>query len=281
MRGPNYSGMAGASQEALYASIDLELSWSESELPQAARTKHVHGLHPYLGKFVPQLVEVFLRPLLPAGRPCLRPVRGLRDDAGRGERVRRGHRRLRHLRLQLPARAGQDCALLAGRARARAARSARRSSAVAPLDAGRERVAPALVRTAGSRRAAGLPPCRVPPRFALRRRRAHRPLPRRALGSADDAFRPRLPATTGLRAIPLPQAQARVPSRRGGVEVPRPLLGGHGRSPAVIRVGAERARGRGRPRRCTVGAARPRDRRDHFAPVPRLDRLPRAASLRL
>jgi DNA methylase len=52
--------MAGASQEALYASIDLELSWSEDELPQAQRTKHVHGLHPYLGKFVPQLVEVFL-----------------------------------------------------------------------------------------------------------------------------------------------------------------------------------------------------------------------------
>jgi DNA methylase len=52
--------VAGASQEALYASIDLELSWSEDELPQAERTKHVHGLHPYLGKFVPQLVEVFL-----------------------------------------------------------------------------------------------------------------------------------------------------------------------------------------------------------------------------
>jgi hypothetical protein len=52
--------MAGASQEALYASIDLELSWSEEQLPQARRTKHVHGLHPYLGKFVPQLVEVFL-----------------------------------------------------------------------------------------------------------------------------------------------------------------------------------------------------------------------------
>ena len=24
------------------------------------RTKHVHRLHPYLGKFIPQLVEVFL-----------------------------------------------------------------------------------------------------------------------------------------------------------------------------------------------------------------------------
>lgn len=47
-------------QEALYAAIDLDLSWSEAELPQVARTKHVHGLHPYLGKFIPQLVETFL-----------------------------------------------------------------------------------------------------------------------------------------------------------------------------------------------------------------------------
>ena len=52
--------MSGRTQEALYAEIDLELSWSEDELPQVERTKHVHSLHPYLGKFVPQLVEVFL-----------------------------------------------------------------------------------------------------------------------------------------------------------------------------------------------------------------------------
>jgi hypothetical protein len=52
--------MAGRTQEALYAEIDLELSWSEDELPQVERTKHVHRLHPYLGKFIPQLVEVFL-----------------------------------------------------------------------------------------------------------------------------------------------------------------------------------------------------------------------------
>jgi DNA methylase len=62
-------GVGGATQEALYASIDLELSWSEDQLPQAERTKHVHGLHPYLGKFVPQLVEVFLhRYFHPASR---------------------------------------------------------------------------------------------------------------------------------------------------------------------------------------------------------------------
>jgi DNA modification methylase len=53
--------VVGRTQEALYAEIDLELSWSEHELPQYERTKHVHSLHPYLGKFIPQLVDVFLR----------------------------------------------------------------------------------------------------------------------------------------------------------------------------------------------------------------------------
>ena len=54
------SRIAGRTQEVLYSEIDLELSWSEAELPQSERTKHVHGLHPSLGKFVPQLVEIFL-----------------------------------------------------------------------------------------------------------------------------------------------------------------------------------------------------------------------------
>jgi len=39
----------------------LNLNWSEKELPQKVRTRHVHGLHPYLGKYIPQLVEIFLR----------------------------------------------------------------------------------------------------------------------------------------------------------------------------------------------------------------------------
>jgi DNA modification methylase len=61
------TAVAGRSQEALYANIDLELSWSEKALPQFERTKHVHSLHPYLGKFVPQLVEVFLDRYFTAG----------------------------------------------------------------------------------------------------------------------------------------------------------------------------------------------------------------------
>ncbi|MEO5575084.1 MAG: DNA methyltransferase [Gaiellaceae bacterium] len=68
--------MAGRTQEALYAGIDLELSWSEDALPQVQRTKHVHGLHPYLGKFIPQLVEVFLQRYLVPGSCIYDPFAG-------------------------------------------------------------------------------------------------------------------------------------------------------------------------------------------------------------
>lgn len=63
-------------QAALYAEIDLELSWSESALPQSARTKHVHGLHPYLGKFPPQLAEALIDRHCPAGGLVLDPFCG-------------------------------------------------------------------------------------------------------------------------------------------------------------------------------------------------------------
>jgi hypothetical protein len=63
-----------ATQEDVYAGLgapglDRELSWAEHELKERERTKHVHRLHPYLGKFVPQLVEVCLqRHVAPGGR---------------------------------------------------------------------------------------------------------------------------------------------------------------------------------------------------------------------
>ena len=63
-------------QEALYAEIDLELSWSESDLPQSERTKHVHGLHPYLGKFPPQLAEALIGRHCPEGGLVLDPFCG-------------------------------------------------------------------------------------------------------------------------------------------------------------------------------------------------------------
>jgi hypothetical protein len=68
--------MPGRTQQALYDEIDLELSWSEDDLPQVERTKHVHRLHPYLGKFIPQLVEAFLRRYFSPGMRVFDPFVG-------------------------------------------------------------------------------------------------------------------------------------------------------------------------------------------------------------
>jgi hypothetical protein len=55
-------------QTQLYGEIDLALVVG-ADLPERERTKHVHRLHPYLGKFVPQLVEALLdRYVRPGGR---------------------------------------------------------------------------------------------------------------------------------------------------------------------------------------------------------------------
>ena len=65
-----------ATQEALYGRLDMALSWSEQELPERERTKHVHRLHPYLGKFVPQLVEALLDRYVAPGGNVLDPFAG-------------------------------------------------------------------------------------------------------------------------------------------------------------------------------------------------------------
>ena len=65
-------------QAALYGGLsdELHLSWSEQELPERERTKHVHRLHPYLGKFVPQLVEALLGRYVAVGGRVLDPFAG-------------------------------------------------------------------------------------------------------------------------------------------------------------------------------------------------------------
>src|SRR5688500_5452333 len=77
-RAPRVQRERVATQEALYRSldVDLELSWSERELPERERTKHVHRLHPYLGKFIPQLVEIFLERYVRHGGRVLDPFAG-------------------------------------------------------------------------------------------------------------------------------------------------------------------------------------------------------------
>src|SRR6266516_1177823 len=54
----------------------LNLNLRESDLPERVRTKHVHRLHPYLGKFIPQLVEIFLRKYFKKGNTVLDPFVG-------------------------------------------------------------------------------------------------------------------------------------------------------------------------------------------------------------
>lgn len=58
------------------AKLVRELSWSEKELPQRERTKHVHSLHQYVGKFVPQLVDYFLKRDLKKSRLICDPFMG-------------------------------------------------------------------------------------------------------------------------------------------------------------------------------------------------------------
>jgi hypothetical protein len=65
-----------ATQVSLYGRLDHALSWSEAELPERERTKHVHRLHPYLGKFVPQLVEALLDRYVTPGGHVLDPFAG-------------------------------------------------------------------------------------------------------------------------------------------------------------------------------------------------------------
>jgi len=65
-----------ATQEQLYAGLDADLSWSERELPERERTKHVHRLHPYLGKYIPQLVQELFRRHVPARGRVLDPFAG-------------------------------------------------------------------------------------------------------------------------------------------------------------------------------------------------------------
>jgi len=63
-------------QDELYATLDLDLSWSEAALPERERTRHVHRLHPYHGKFIPQLVEVLLDRYVAVGGHVLDPFGG-------------------------------------------------------------------------------------------------------------------------------------------------------------------------------------------------------------
>lgn len=57
-----YDSYLGKREAAWKGQLGADLNWSLSfdQLKEADTTKHVHRLHPYKGKFIPQLVEYFL-----------------------------------------------------------------------------------------------------------------------------------------------------------------------------------------------------------------------------
>ncbi|WP_293444852.1 DNA methyltransferase [Persephonella sp.] len=61
-------------KEKLGKEINWELSFDW--IPERERTKHVHRLHPYKGKFIPQLVEYFLKRYFKEGDIVLDPFVG-------------------------------------------------------------------------------------------------------------------------------------------------------------------------------------------------------------
>ena len=225
-------------QAALYDDLaaDLHLSWSETELPERERTKHVHRLHPYLGKFVPQLVEALLARYVRPGGRVLDPFAGSGttlvqclesgyDAVGVDVaafncllmRVKTSEYDPFRLETEL-----RDALARQGRSRAR------------PTQYVRDWFAP--------RSAAELLHFRsLLDGLRARRRPARRPRASSPLRAAHDPLRPRLPASTAARAVLVPQAPTDLHSRAGGREVPQAVPARHPRTTRGVPARADSA----------------------------------------
>ena len=74
---PNAS--CGTSETEVYIEKNIKKLGNDltfSNVKESERTKHVHRLHPYLGKFIPQLVEVFLKKYFKKGDTIVDPFSG-------------------------------------------------------------------------------------------------------------------------------------------------------------------------------------------------------------
>ena len=275
--------MAGRTQEALYAEIDLELSWSEDELPQVERTKHVHGLHPYLGKFIPQLVEVFLRRHFPPGQCVYDPFVGsgttlVEANVFGADAVGCDISAFNCLLTQR-----EDRAYSLGKLELGAARRARERRAGGSAR-GRQRERRGSSSGTRRRRCASCSPTARPSRRLMTRRvgGARHPLPRGSVGSADDALRSRLPrGADDRRRTGATSTSGRAgPSRRRG-SFSRRYTTRHGPPHPRVRRRADGASVDVLHDDARTVASRAARRGHHVTAVPRPDRLPRAAPLRL
>ena len=264
----------GGDAGGLYGELDLALSWSERELPERERTKHVHRLHPYLGKFVPQLVEALLQRYVRLGGRVLDPRR-LRDDVVQAlesgyDAVGVDIAAFNALLISVKTRE-HDLELLA-------ADVGELPQAASANPASGQRLRRRVVRAAGRRRAASLP--LADPGVRELRRPSRRPRPCRPLGAADDALRPRLPARRSRASTGATSTVARAARSRAPASSSRHHR--HGGADHRVRVGARR----GDARRSSSTATRVSwARRPHdgviVAALPGPDRLPRAAPVRL
>ena len=275
-----YAPMA-ATQEALYGRLDIALSWSEQQLPERERTKHVHRLHPYLGKFVPQLVEMLLdRYVAPAGN-VLDPF------AGSGTTL------VQALESGRDASgvdvAGFNCLLMRVKTRRHNLETIRRdllwahgeAAAFEPRPATRGGVSVRPGPGTGLRAAAELlafPGARGERRVG--RRAPRRPRACRALGPADDPLRPRLPSGPQLEPYwcHKHRRSAGRSGRRGGSSS---LHAGHARRIESSRAPATRAGASVLHGDAREPSSEGRSTRHHLAALPGADRVPRAAPVRV
>ena len=210
-------------QAALYDDLaaDLHLSWSETELPERERTKHVHRLHPYLGKFVPHCGGALERYFSP-GEQCL-DHRRIKDHAEVPDRVsgRRGRRRVNCLLIGEDAEYDRPPRAISGPPWEGGDDACRATEYCGMFRARRRRRLLRFRSIVDDYEHADV----------LRVVLAEQPAPR-----AHDPLRPRLPASTAARAVLVPQAPADLHSRAGGREVPQALPARHAR--AARRVSA-------------------------------------------
>ena len=226
-------------QESLYAEIDLELSWSERRAARSVeRTKHVHSLHPYLGKFVPQLVEVFLARYFAPGDRVYDPFVGSGTTLVEANTFGADAIGCDISAFNCLLTASEDARYSLGELELGAARRARGGRRPRRDRAGRRR---------GS--SSWYAPRALSELLAYRAAVAKRPEPQRdgrrvvlarAARSArlDDALRPRFPAAPASEPYYCLKHKRDMPPDRGGREVPRPLHGGHDPPHPRVRRGA-------------------------------------------
>ena len=205
-----------STQDALYRRIDLDLSWSEPTSPSGSGRSTSTGCTRTSASSSRSSSRRCSRATCPAAGACstrspARARRSCRRSSAGYDATGADVAPFNCLLMRVKTRRVQPV-----RARVRAARRAR---AARPVRArATERPVSTFVRDwfapQAARGAALLPR----PRRGLRARRrpAGRAGARGAIGAADDALRPRLPAEAAEDAVLVPQAPARVPARRRG-----------------------------------------------------------------